>query len=106
MAQDLAKLITQYRWLQSQRSASGVLAGSGGDESVEVALERVFTQIVNYPASDPRISYRQIAFLLGVLADGPNADAEAREFLCDAVLGHVKRLADRVTGQERVTAGL
>ncbi|MEZ5853833.1 MAG: hypothetical protein R3D67_03455 [Hyphomicrobiaceae bacterium] len=106
MSHDLTSLIAQYRWLQTQHSANGVLTSADGDASVAEALGRVFSQIVNYPSTDPRVSYRQIAFLLAILADAPSTDAEAREYLCDAVLGHVKRLADRATGDGHAAAGL
>ncbi len=94
VTQDLAKLIAQYRWLKTQDESSTVVSGTDGDSSLSVAIDRVFCRIVNFPSTDPRISYRQIAFLLDVLAADEGSDAEAREFLRDAVLGHVKRLAD------------
>jgi hypothetical protein len=94
---ELAKLIARYRWLQAETGGSGLVARPEGPVPINAALNEVFLQIITFPAEDPRISYRQIEFLLEVLADG-NTDRSLRQELRDHVLTHVKRLTDRIAG--------
>ena len=96
MTNELVRLITEYKWLRQVEGHSGVLTGYSREESVSDALNRVFMNIVRFPADDPRVSYCQIAFLLELMADESFSDSTSRFLLRDAVLGHVKRITDRL----------
>jgi hypothetical protein len=93
VSQDLARLIARYQWLQDELGKPGVVAGLSGTARIADAMNEVFLEIVKYPAEDPRISRRQIAFLLTVLAEH-SGDVTTRNVLRDEILAHVTRLAD------------
>ncbi|MFV0295939.1 MAG: hypothetical protein ACK5JT_07440 [Hyphomicrobiaceae bacterium] len=95
MTNDLTRLIAQYRWLRSQDPETEVISGATGRSSTTDAMQKIFLEIVCYPSDDPRVSYIQIAFLVDVMANAEDNDPEARQFLRDTVLDHVRRLTDQ-----------
>lgn len=96
MTHELARLISQYQWLKNQSEHEGSVESAAGPMSVTEAQDRVFLDILRFPAKDPQVSYRQIAFMLELLAD-ERRDADTRLLLRDAVLEHVKRMADQLS---------
>lgn len=103
MPQDLASLITQYRWLRSELGAPATVQQRLHEVEISDALDALFLEIVRFKACDPRISYRQIEFLLEIMAEA-RTDREARALLGKEVLVHVKRLADRVRSRDEQSA--
>jgi hypothetical protein len=95
MPNELARLITTYRWLQQELDLQKDAGSRSNAVHVAEQLEAIFLQIVRHPSEDPSICYRQIEFLLGVLAEGP-PDRKMRRLLRDEVLVHVKRLATKI----------
>jgi hypothetical protein len=89
---DLARLIASYQWLSREREALKGNPGGVSDGHISGMLDDVFSSILRFPSDDPRITCRQIEFLLGILADGRH-DALSRKALCDAILAHVARIA-------------
>ncbi|MDX2156483.1 MAG: hypothetical protein SFW09_08225 [Hyphomicrobiaceae bacterium] len=96
MPTELARLIARYQWLQQESSRQGTVASRNASLSIADALDAVFLEIVKHPTQDPWIRYRQIAFLLGVMAD--TREGRVRAALRDQILAHVKRLTDQLGG--------
>ena len=100
VGRELARLIAQYQWLRGQKGQSGTLGAAGKAMSIEGALNDLFVAIIQQPAEDARVSYRQIAFLLEVLADDTVTGKAEKRFIRDAVLGHVKHMADKLAERQ------
>lgn len=94
---DLARLITQHRWLVQERAEQKRSRRAIDLSLVDAEIESLFLQIMRYPADEPRIGYAQIEFLVTALAEGDH-DGHVRQLLKDAVLVHVGRLAGRTDG--------
>jgi len=91
-AQDLARLITSYRWL-SQELASQVDAGAADNcQHIREEVDALFLKIVKFPADNPYISCAQMDFLISAIAE-PGRDDATRAGLCDLALSHLTRIS-------------
>ena len=106
MPAELGRLIAQYHWLQSQDRDGELLSTSKGHKTVAQAMDDVFLDIVSFPATEPRLCYSLIAFLLDVLASDLEGDRVGRAFLRDTALVHVKRLTDRAAKKDAARPSL
>lgn len=92
---ELARLVASYRWLTEERAKASGPKAKENAAVIDAQLDDVFLKVLRFPAEDPQISYLQIEFLVGLLAERGREDTSA-SVLQEALLGHVKRLADKV----------
>lgn len=95
---ELARLVASYRWLTEERARAPVDRSGATAAVIDANLDEVFLKILRFPAEDPQISYLQIEFLVGMLGER-GRDESAAPMLQDALLGHIKRLTDKIPVQ-------
>ncbi len=98
-AQELARLITSYRWLAHELSDQANTGATANGRQIREELDALFLRIVNSPSDEPEICCIQVDFLVSALVE-QNHDAEVREMLREAVSTHVRHLARRAQRKE------
>ena len=94
-ARELSRLIASYRWL-AQEKANCTGSATANGRFIEEEIDEIFLKIIRSPIDDPEVCCLQVDFLVSVLAE-PDHEAEVRSMLRDAVVAHVRRLADRAS---------
>lgn len=90
--QELARLITSYRWLSEELAAQPKVGAEHNRAHIREKMERLFLEIVQHPTDNPHISCVQIDFLVSAMGEA-GQDDEARALLCDMTLTHLRRLS-------------